>query len=104
MNEAGWIAIIVAFLTGAGGFYTAVNTKRKIDADSESISVNTMRSVLEDVRTELERCHDDRQGVMARLEAAEEHNRRLEARVNSLEAYLRFNHGVDPESINGEPI
>lgn len=104
MNEAGWIAVVVAFLTGAGSFFTALNTKRKIDADSESISVSTMRGVLEDVRSELQRCHDDRQDVMARLEASEEKNRTLEARIDSLEAYLKLNHGVDPDSINGQPI
>lgn len=104
MNEAGWVAVVVAFLTGAGGWLTAASTKRKIDADSESVSISTMTSVLKTARDELKRANDElrdcrtqRADVMKRLGAAEN-------RINSLEAYLKLNHNIDPEEINGEPI
>ena len=97
MNEAGWVALIVAAVTSAGGLYTAVTTRRRINADAESVSVATMRHGVSEGRAELERCHDDRATVMARLETAE-------ARIASLEAYMKLNHGIDPEDIAGQPI
>ncbi len=95
MDNAGWVAIIVAFLTGGGGLYTALTTKRKIDAESESVSVVTMTKVLNAARDELERCHKERAKVLDRLSKAER-------RIDSLNAYLRLNHDVNPEDINGE--
>ncbi len=104
MNDAGWVALLVASVTSAGGLYTAYSTKRKVDADSESVSIVTMRGVLKEVRLELSRCHDDRATFMGRLDAAEKQNRELKKRVDSLEAYLKLNHGIDPDEINGEPV
>lgn len=97
MNEAQWTAIVVALLTGGGGLWTAIHTKKKIDADSESVSVSTMRAVVESVREELARCHSDRAVVLERLDNAER-------RIRSLENYIKLNHGVDPGDINGQPV
>lgn len=97
MTETAWTAIIVAVVTAAGGLWTALTTKRRIDADSESITVATMRGVLEEVRNELDRCHTERAGVLERLQGAE-------ARIGGLEQWIKLNHGVDPEEINGHPV
>jgi hypothetical protein len=97
MNEGAWTAIIVAVVTAAGGLWTALTTKRKIDADSESITVATMRGVLEEVRTELDRCHMERASVLERLQGAE-------SRIGGLEQWIKLNYGIDPEDINGHPV
>lgn len=97
MNEAGWTAVLVAVVTGAGGLWTALSTKRKIDADSESVTITTMRGVLEELRTELDRCHMDRTHVMERLHQAEQ-------RIAKLETFIKLNHGINPEDINGQPV
>lgn len=97
MNETAWTAIVVAVVTAAGGLWTALTTKRRIDADSESITVATMRGVLEEVRNELDRCHTERTGVLERLQAAE-------GRIGGLEAWIKLNYGIDPGEINGHPV
>lgn len=97
MNEGAWTAIVVAILTGAGGFFTALTTKRKIDAESESVSVSTMKVVLDEVRGELDRCCAQRAEMLERVQ-------RAEGRIGSLEMFLKLNYGVNPEDVNGEPI
>lgn len=97
MNDASIVAVVVAFITGAGGLFTALTTKRKIDADSESVSVSTMKHVLLELRQELERCHLERSSFQQRMADAEK-------RIDSLETYIRLNHGINPEDINGHPI
>lgn len=99
MTEGAWTAIIVALLTAGGGLITAVQAKRKVDADSESVSVSTMQSVLTEVRVEMERarlenerCHQERAEVLQRLRVAE-------SRIASLENYMRLNHGINPEEL-----
>jgi len=97
VNDASIVAIVVAFLTGAGGLITALTTKRKIDADSESISIATMKNVVLELRAELERCHTERSTFQKRIAATEK-------RIDSLEAYIRLNSGINPEDINGHPV
>ena len=123
MSEIETIGLVVLALTSIGGLVTAVTTYRSVnsdvtksDAETDSIAVDTMETVLARARQELERaetatrsantelararealdrCHRERSEVLRRLTDAE-------IRIALLGAYLERNHGVDPNEINGD--
>lgn len=88
MNAGSIIAVVIGVLTGIGGVITALVTRRKIKAESESLSISTMRAVVESVRQELERLKDINENLQLRLQEVEASNQQLRWRLTKLEEFL----------------
>lgn len=94
---AGWLTAIG---TGIGGLVTAIVTRRKVTAETESVSITTMQKVVESVRTEMSRLQDANENLRLRVGELEHTNQQLVFRLVKLETYISKT-GVDPKKING---
>lgn len=112
MNTTGLIiGWLVTGLTAIGAFTTAIGTRRRVTADIESVSVETMETVVKRLRLELQMVVAENEVHEARLLELE-HEReslrmlvvRLEGRISKLELWIRRNTSTDPADINGHPV
>ncbi len=107
MSPEGWVAI-AAIVTSLGGLWSGLTAKKKIDAETESLSVTTMKNVIEEQRglnedqkkviaaqrKEIVECHEEREAVLSRLEL-------LEQRQDRWREFVLLNFGHDLYEENG---
>lgn len=126
MDNAGLIiGWVVTGLSALGALATTYATKKRATADTESVSVTTMKAVIEELRTEIDRLKQKNAELHAELSAVqsenEAHELRLEGlegegqkwrmtcaafeqRIKKLEGWIRVNTGQNPDDINGHPV
>lgn len=89
-------ATLIAAVLGAGGL-GAVIAFRKTSAEAESVSVGTLRSVIEELRYEVERLRVENDRLREQIAEVP----RLQRRMRALERALE-EQGITPPPANGD--